>query len=999
MSGAARHRGRGRARGQGDTSDATERMTIPAGGFDGPASRGSGSGTSGGRLPSAGSAGRGACPQPTGGFAASAAPQSSNSGSQGPPMPRVDPARDPSRVAKATDALKNVDIPASAYNFDRSPYGETQFKARPGFNDSGKAVQVDVNAFAVTKYPSIKIYQYDVTIGDGAEKPIVQRLVWGARQRLKDTGPEMIWDGNKLAWSSKQMGEIRLMIDMDEAQGRRIDPSKPRDERNSKRLWIKPTKILNLNSLAAYVSGQTSFSTEVFEGINFLDHLLREGPSQNPGLVSLRRSFFSRQAEKMDLGSNVEVFRGVYQSLRLAQGGKMVVNVDVANTTFWKPTAVLVALRETAGVRDVNALAQRMQPESGRTGPKTNVFTRSMQNRFKGNLMNARYQGNKSADREWKFFKFSATTAETEMIEEKVNGKPTGKKMSVAQYFARSKNVTLQYPRLPLIETTKKNVKFPIEFMHLLPNQRYSAKLDENQTANMIRFAVSRPADRLKSIRQGKDLLNWGSDKYLTNYGLQMSAAPIKTNARVLHPPAVMFGGSGKVEPGFTGKWDLRSKKFLKPNMGQLVSWGIGFMPPGRINPDKSALEKFAQDFARHYKSYGGAVGLKPPFMCPLPNDPAQAVEKLYNGTGNEFKTKPQLLIFLLQDKNSFTYNRLKKSADCRYGVVSQCMQLAQVMKGAPQYHGNVLMKVNAKLGGCTTLAKAHGQSGSITGKWSMPPMFIGADVSHASPGSVQASMAAITVSADNHAGRYMAGCETNGTRVEMIMDANWRKVLTPMVKMWVKNIGQTRMPQQVYYIRDGVSEGQFKQVMNEEVVAIKKVLAEVAGGRAFEGKLTVIIASKRHHIRAFPNGDAADRNGNPLPGCLIERDVTTPNEWDFFLYSHTALQGTSRPTHYTVLRDDHNHKPTELQNMIYEHCYQYMRSTTSVSLHPAVYYAHLASNRAIAHIDQAASEGPQGGAGFKQNAPPSSDAPSSEVVPLIPLGGTTGIQYAMWYI
>lgn len=129
MSGAARRRGRGRARGQGDqASEGSERLNIPAGGFDGPASRGSGSGTSG-RAPSAGSPGRGAAPP--GGFApqgsGAGSRQSSNSAptrapSQGASSggPRFDPALDESRRAKATDALRNVDLPASFFNIDRS---------------------------------------------------------------------------------------------------------------------------------------------------------------------------------------------------------------------------------------------------------------------------------------------------------------------------------------------------------------------------------------------------------------------------------------------------------------------------------------------------------------------------------------------------------------------------------------------------------------------------------------------------------------------------------------------------------------------------------------------------------------------------------------------------------------------------------------------------------------------------------------------------------------
>ena len=91
-------------------------------------------------------------------------------------------------------------------------------------------------------------------------------------------------------------------------------------------------------------------------------------------------------------------------------------------------------------------------------------------------------------------------------------------------------------------------------------------------------------------------------------------------------------------------------------------------------------------------------------------------------------------------------------------------------------------------------------------------------------------------------------------------------------------------------------------------------------------------MASKRHHIRFFP-GPAGDRSQNPLPGTLVEKDVTHPFEYDFYLNSHSAIQGTARPTHYHVLMDEIGMSANELQNMIYEHSYQYMRSTTPVSL------------------------------------------------------------------
>lgn len=1005
MSGAARRRGRGRARGQRDaTDDTSERLAIPPGGFDGPASRGSGSATSG-RAPSVGSPARGAAS--AGAFAApsggAGGRRSSNSApsqppSQGPPQPLRDPALDPSRAPKATDALRNVDLPASFFNIDRAYNTDTEFKVRPGFNTTGKEIKLELNAVQVRQYPNVKITQYDVVIGNGAEKPIVNRKVWASKSRKNATGPGIIFDGNKLAWSSQSMKEIRLMVDLDVEDGR---PSRP-ESKNVIRLRIAPTKQLDPSVIQSYLSGQVGYGNNILEAINFMDHLLREGPSQNSNLVPIKRSFFARNGDRMELGGGIEVFRGIYQSMRLAQGEKLIINIDVANTTFWKPSNLLSAVVANQGARDPSALIAKMKPDVSNGQRRANGFTRQVSSRFKGNLCTANYQGNPFPSKEWKVHKIGVNNANEERLEWKdpKTKKPTGEIVSVAEYFRRKYNKSLQFPQLPLVEMTKKGVKYPMELLHLLPNQRYGAKLDEVQTASMIKFAVAPPKVRRDAIEKGRALLDWQNDQYLKNYQMKIDTDTIKTTARILPPPGIEFGAGTKVEqPGTKGRWDLRGKKFFTKNPVELKSWGIGFFP-GRVQPDQAQITRFAQDFIRAYRGHGGVVANDMPHMMALSFDVGQAIDSLFTKTGNKFNLRPQLLVILVQDKNSFHYLRIKKSTDCRFGVVSQVMQIAQVLKGNPQYYSNVLMKVNAKLGGSTSKVKPHATSG-FKGSFGGPTMFIGADVSHASPGSQEASMAALTVSFDKHAGRYAAGCQTNGHRVEMISENNMRNILGPLITEWQQDVGGGRLPTQVFYMRDGVSEGQFSHVLQQEVPHIKNLLSSISG-RPWEGKITVVVASKRHHVRAFPKpGDstAGDQKGNPLPGCLIERDVTMPREFDFYMYSHIALQGTSRPVHYTILYDEANFQPNVIQNMIYEHCYQYMRSTTSVSLHPAVYYAHLASNRAKAHVDIAASEGPQGGAGFKQNAPASSDAPSSESQPLLAMANNGKIKTAMWYI
>jgi hypothetical protein len=77
---------------------------------------------------------------------------------------------------------------------------------------------------------------------------------------------------------------------------------------------------------------------------------------------------------------------------------------------------------------------------------------------------------------------------------------------------------------------------------------------------------------------------------------------------------------------------------------------------------------------------------------------------------------------------------------------------------------------------------------------------------------------------------------------------------------------------------------------------------------------------------------------------------------------THSAIQGTARPVHYHVILDEARIPNFWLQQFINDSCYQYMRSTTPVGQFPAVYYAHIASNRARGHENVNEDEGPRGG-------------------------------------
>jgi eukaryotic translation initiation factor 2C len=293
--------------------------------------------------------------------------------------------------------------------------------------------------------------------------------------------------------------------------------------------------------------------------------------------------------------------------------------------------------------------------------------------------------------------------------------------------------------------------------------------------------------------------------------------------------------------------------------------------------------------------------------------------------------------------------------------------------------------------------------------------LIIGADVSHAAPGvNDQGSMACLTFSQDQTFTRYAAAVETNGDRQEIIMKSTMRSLIDKQIRTWFSH-HHGRVPDKILYFRDGVSNEQYRQVISQEVRDIKEFFSDNFGG--VQVNMAVVVATKRHHIRFFP--EKGDRNGNPLPGTIVEQGCTDPNDFDWYCCSHVAIKGTARPVHYYCLMDEIGLEHEALQQFIFEHSFQYMRSTTPVSIFPAIYYAHLASNRGKCHEQKAAvrsgkkeaaeriadGEDPDKVAGEmydkrqKEQRGSTSDGKPLEFPPLMPMPDTNRINDTMWYI
>nr|XP_037289758.1 protein argonaute-2-like [Rhipicephalus microplus] len=202
----------------------------------------------------------------------------------------------------------------------------------------------------------------------------------------------------------------------------------------------------------------------------------------------------------------------------------------------------------------------------------------------------------------------------------------------------------------------------------------------------------------------------------------------------------------------------------------------------------------------------------------------------------------------------------------------------------------------------------------------------------------------------DKNAFRYRARVSVQMDQGEAVAR---KEVVTELQDMVFNHLSfyceHRRRPQRIIVYRDGVGEGQFKEVQAKEVDAIKKACKRISP--KYDPPVTFIIVQKRHHTRFLPIFDEQPVNVNVPPGTTVENVITHPGHLNFFLCSHQGLIGTSRPAHYHVLCKESAHTLQQLQHLTFDLCHLVARCTRSVSIPSPVYYAHLAAFRAKNHI------------------------------------------------
>ncbi|KAK1270774.1 Protein argonaute 10 [Acorus gramineus] len=836
---------------------------------------------------------------------------------------------------------------------------------RPGFGQAGTKCVVKANHF-FAELPDKDLHQYDVTITPEVESRSLNRAIMeelvkmykesdlGARLPAYD-GRKILYTAGVLPFTSKEFN-IQLVNQEDSMNS-------PNPRMREYKVLIRLVARVDLHNLGQFLAGKcTGFPQEALQ---VLDVVLRE--LSNRRYNPIGRSFFSPDFRTPQrLGNGIESWRGFYQSIKPTQMG-LSLNIDMSSTAFIEPLPVIEFVAQLLG-KDV--LSKQFSDSEHIKIIKA----------LKGVKVEAIHRG----DVRRKYRISGLTTLSTRDLTFPVGDQSM---TSVLKYFQEMYGFTIQYAHLPCLQVgnQRKANYLPMEACKIMRGQRYTKRLNEKQITTLLRVACQRPKGCESDILQTVQHNAYDQDPYAKEFGIKISEKLASVEARILPAPWLKYHETGKEKDCLpqVGQWNMMNKKMI--NGSTVTRWAC-------INFSRNVQESVARGFCDELVHMCRISGMefKPEPVISIctakPEHVKRSLKHVYYTSMNKLRGKElELLIAVLPDNNGSLYGDLKRICETDLGLISQCCLTKHVLKISKQYLANVSLKINVKMGGRNTVL-LDAVSHRIPLVCDIPTIIFGADVTHpenredASP-----SIAAVVASQDwPEITKYAGLVSAQAHRQELIQDLykTWQDpvqgtisggMIRDLLISFQKATG--RKPLRIIFYRDGVSEGQFYQVLLYELDAIRKACASLEPN--YQPPVTFVVVQKRHHTRLFASNhkdrSSTDKSGNVLPGTVVDSKICHPTEFDFYLCSHAGIQGTSRPAHYHVIWDENNFTADGMQSLTNNLCYTYARCTRSVSVVPPAYYAHLAAFRARFYVEPVLGE----------NGSPAQTACMAEVRPL----------------
>ena len=196
---------------------------------------------------------------------------------------------------------------------------------------------------------------------------------------------------------------------------------------------------------------------------------------------------------------------------------------------------------------------------------------------------------------------------------------------------------------------------------------------------------------------------------------------------------------------------------------------------------------------------------------------------------------------------------------------------------------------------------------------------------------------------------------------------AGLNELIASRVRYWSDRNGG-ELPRSIVIYRDNIPLHSYECVAQEEMSRIRQgcnaVYPNSLKSRGLP-QVTMVLLDQQDHTYFNPTVDAdPDGTGFPTAGMVVDRGVTDPRVWDFYLLSHCPLTGGNQPTRYLVAWDEvfrcgatgGTTAASLLQELTYNLCYLVGERTMAMNVCAPAYYAWVVLSRVFSYPDNSRS-------------------------------------------
>ena len=516
-------------------------------------------------------------------------------------------------------------------------------------------------------------------------------------------------------------------------------------------------------------------------------------------------------------------------------------------------------------------------------------------------------------------------------------------KIRIKDYYKRQYNIDLKHDDQPiLIEEVPKRRREDekVVVRYLIPELCYLTGIDElndQERADIITKSKFQPSEKVKKIEQGfaylknktkkkikkkdKEVELRSPDEIRMEWGINIGDNFVEVTAQNLPLPKLDFDGKSEEVSLRYGRFrqqrDLRPVNFDKNNC-MLITF--------------DNLVGAAKQDCNQMTVAGKNLGVK--FDLPhLEKIHSRIEEDLLNELRKiNYNDGKKIAIVVLDRNTKNLYPIIKNFLYTQGGLTSQFMLHDENPKGGRKkqnlsYYSAVLNQMVVKVKG--ELFRIN-----FTTKFSgNPSMIIGIDTTMTKEGKKYVLSASFN--------RFF-----NKFYTDYKIERNNENALNDLIKSALNYFSDANngfLPKSVIIYRQGGNERQTEKIMKFELPKIIKSFEEYKEN--YKPKLSIFGVNKKTDLKFF---ERAGREGyrNIPTGTVIDKDVISPDLFEFYLQCPEVDRGTGSPVHFLCLYNNNEELTiNDFEEITYRQSYYYWNWSGPIRIPAALKYAEVANN------------------------------------------------------